>query len=306
MAKQYAFIFPGQGSQAVGMGKNLYENSDTARKVFDTAQDILKMDVRKLCFEGPEDELRQTKNTQPTISVTSIAALELLKERGFCPSVTAGHSLGEYNALYAAGAFDLSGVLSTVKQRGALMSIKNPGAMAAIIGLAEDRLKGLCEKTDSRVVIANYNAPDQLVIAGEEEVLKAVCDEAKTAGAKRVIPLVVGGAFHSPLMRTAAVEFEKYLARVPIADARFPVVMNATAEPTTDAKTIKGNLAIQILSPVRWSDSIRKIESMGVETFVEVGPGKVLTGLVKRILPDAVTASFSSMGDLPSVEALLR
>lgn len=305
MKKAVAFVFPGQGSQTVGMGKSLYLQSDIGRRVFDEASDLLKIDIRKLCFEGPEEELRQTKNTQPTITATSIACFEVLKDRGFTPRVSAGHSLGEYSALYAAGALGFEKVLKTVYQRGELMSIKNSGTMAAIIGLDEKTVQELCARSDGKVVIANYNGPDQLVVSGEETALMKICEACKAAGAKRVIPLVVSGAFHSPLTKHAALEFDKYLNGLEISDAKIPVVMNATAQPTTNATTIKENLSVQILSPVRWVHSVKKIKELGVDAFVEVGPGRVLTGLVRRILPDVVTYNFSTLEELPNLEANL-
>ncbi len=306
MKKNCAFLFPGQGSQAVGMGKNLYENSETAKNIFDRANEVLKTDIKKLCFEGPEEELKITINTQPAITVTSIAALEVIKKQNLEPSIVAGHSLGEYTALYAAGALDFENVLKTVKTRGNLMNLKDTGSMAAVIGLDESTVKKYCDQTAGRVVIANYNAPDQLVISGDKEAIQNICEELKKAGARRVVPLAVSGAFHSPLFKDVAREFENYLTGLDIAPAKVPIVMNVTAQPVSEATMIKKNISVQILSPVRWTESIKKIKEAGINTFVEVGPGKVLTGLVKRILPDITTFNFSSLSDLPAIESLCR
>jgi len=305
-----AFVFPGQGAQSVGMGRDLYESSAAAREIFELADATLGLAVTRLCFEGPEEALTATENAQPALLTVSVALLATLSERRgerasgrwgeeadalspfhpFIPSHVAGHSLGEYSALVAAGALDFPTALRLVRRRGELMAEAREGGMAAIIGLDEAPLEQICcevSTEDAPVVIANYNSPGQLVISGAAAAVERACALAKERGAKRALPLKVSAAFHSPLMRAAAEGLAAVVAQAVIVDARTPLISNVTAEPLTQADAIRRELIAQVTSPVRWIASVRRMAADGVDTFVEIGPGSVLTGLIKRIAPDA-------------------
>ncbi|HET9224706.1 MAG TPA: ACP S-malonyltransferase [Roseiflexaceae bacterium] len=300
-----AFVFPGQGSQIVGMGHDLYEASPAARAIFDHADALLGFPLTGLCFEGPEETLIATENAQPALLTVSTALLAALGDSvdvaSFLvgrSSFVAGHSLGEYSALVAAGALDFATALRLVRRRGELMAAADEGAMAAIIGLDETQLELLCREVSAEgapVVIANYNSPGQLVISGATGAVERACVLAKERGAKRALPLKVSAAFHSPLMHGAAVSLAAAVADAPIDDARVQVLSNVTAEPLTEATAIRRELVTQVSSAVRWIASVRRMTESGVDTFVEVGPGAVLTGLIKRIAPGARLLNISDM-----------
>lgn len=283
-----AFIFPGQASQFVGMAKDLYETFELARSYFDRANEILGFDLKKVCFEGPEEELKKTYITQPAIFVHSVVVNELLKEKGQTPQGVAGHSLGEYSALVAGGSLSFEDGLKLVQKRGQLMyesGKKNPGTMAALIGLSEEQVYALCDELKSEGVIqpANFNSPGQIAISGDVAVIHKAIEKAKEMGAKKAVELVVSGAFHSPLMDDARAGLQEALEKTEIKAAQVPVYTNVTAQPVTAADEIRSLLYRQLTSPVLWQKSMENMIADGFERFYEIGPGKVLTGLLKRI-----------------------
>lgn len=287
-----AGIFPGQGSQSVGMGADLVERYAIARDTFAEADATLGFSISRLCFEGPTDELKRTSNAQPALVTISTAYWRILATRGFSCGVVAGHSLGEYSALVAAGALTFADALILVRKRGELMEeagAARPGGMAAVIGVENEAVEALCAEVAAEhgaLVPANYNSPGQVVVSGETDAIAALRALGKSRGA-RVIPLPVSGAFHSPLMQSAAAAFAAVLRDVPIAVPSVPVVQNVTATPTTDPAAIRDALARQITGSVRWTQSLFAMRDIGATRFVEIGPGNVLTGLVQRTLPEA-------------------
>lgn len=306
-----AFIFPGQGVQTVGMGENLYNNSDAAHEVFSKANEILGKSITNMCFKGPDEDLKQTVNAQPAILTTSLAALEAFREkRNVVPDFVAGHSLGEYSAMYAAGVMDLENILKAIQKRAEVMdkAAKNSkGTMSAVIGLTSNKVEECLTNMSAHgvVQIANYNAPEQIVITGETDAVELSATLLKEAGAKRVIPLAVSGAFHSRLMKPAAVEFEEFIASLKIHDAKFPVITNVDAKPEIKAESFKEKMPKQICSSVYWTQTIEYMISQGVDTFFEIGQGKVLAGLNKKIATDVTTYNISDMSSLNDVLAQL-
>ena len=297
-----AYIFPGQGSQSVGMGRDVYEQSAAARAIFDQAQAVLGFDLAQLCFAGPENELTATQNAQPALLTVSVALLAAMREAGMNeqPAWTAGHSLGEYSALVAAGALEFADALRLVRRRGELMAQANEGTMAAVMGLELEPLQTICADVQDlgACVVANQNAPGQLVISGAVEAVQAASERAKAAGAKRVMPLNVSAAFHSPLMQAAAAGLAETVAITPINDATIPVIANTTAQPIRTAAEIKHELVAQVTAPVRWIDTIQTLAQHGVTQVIEIGAGSVLTGLVKRIAPDIARRNIGKFEDI--------
>lgn len=287
-----AFIFPGQGSQAIGMGKDLYDNYQEAKNVFDKVDEVLEKSISKLCFEGPEEDLKLTINTQPAILTTSIAALEVLKSKlDIEPAFVAGHSLGEYGALYESGVLSLENAFKLIAKRAELMSQAKGGAMAAVLGLSDTEVEDCLKEANEvgYVAVANYNCPGQVVITGEEDALRGAEELLMMAGAKRVIRLAVSGAFHSEKMRFAGENFAKYLEDFQLNEAKIPVITNVDAEITTTSDDFKLKMPKQIYSSVYWTQTIQKMIKNGVDTFIEIGPGKVLAGLNKKINADVKT-----------------
>ncbi|MDY2627135.1 MAG: ACP S-malonyltransferase [Lachnospiraceae bacterium] len=279
-----AFIFPGQGAQKAGMGKDFYENSETAAKIVDRACELLDLDMKALCFEE-NDRLDQTEYTQAALVTVCLAMEQVLEERGLRPDVTAGLSLGEYCAVAAAGGMRVDDAITTVRARGILMQNAVPGgkgSMAAVLGMTGEAIEAVLEKIDG-VSIANYNCPGQIVITGLKESVECAAEELKKAGARRVLPLNVSGPFHSPYLAEAGEELGRILEAVELHELSMPYVTNVTAEYVTDIGMTKSLLARQVASSVRWEQSVRNMIAGGVDTFVEVGPGKTLAGFLKKI-----------------------
>ena len=296
-----AFIFPGQGSQYVGIGKDLYEGNTIAKKLFDKADETLGFSIRKICFEGPEEELKQTKNTQPAIFLHSIILFHLINKKQF--EMTAGHSLGEYSALVATGALTFEDGLKLVRLRGELMQqagIEHTGTMAAIIGLDSKTINELCVEASSDGIVqaANFNSPGQIVVSGSTAGVRKAMDIAKTRGAKIVKELPVSGAFHSPLMESAQTGFKAALDKTKINNITIPVYANVTARPMIDADEIRSVLLKQLINPVRWEESVMNMITDGATTFVEIGPGKVIQGLVKRINSNIKILGIEKLSDI--------
>lgn len=301
-----AFVFPGQASQYVGMGKDLYENSEIAREIFDKAEEILGFELKKICFEGPEDELKQTRITQPAIFVHSYVVAKLLNGK-LKADMVAGHSLGEYSALAYAGVLSFEDALKIVKLRGELMQKageENPGTMAAIIGLDDKTVYEICSKINDGIVQpANFNAPGQVVISGDIPSVRKAMELAQNAGAKMVKELVVSGAFHSPLMESAKERLKEALGEIEFRKPSVPIYFNVTAKPTFDVDEIRNLLYRQITSPVLWSQIITNMFSDGASKFYEIGPGKVLQGLIKRIVPNAEISGFDKFKEIQNLSA---
>ena len=309
MTKKIAFLFPGQGAQSVGMGKDLYETYGIAKNVYDTADKILGKSITTLCFEGPEEDLKQTVNTQPCIVTTSIAALEALKsELNIIPDYAAGHSLGEYCAMYAAGVMNLETTLKAIQKRADLMGSTKGGAMAAVLNAPEGSVEEALKEASSvgYVDVANHNSPVQVVITGDEAAVSKAGEILLAKGARRVVPLAVSGAFHSKFMEKAGKEFEKFAADLELNDALLPVVTNVDAQPTKNASDFRAKMPKQIYSSVHWTQTIQKMTEDGVEIFIEIGPGKVLAGLNKKIAPEAKVFNVFDKASLDNTIAALK
>lgn len=347
MTAHIAFLFPGQGSQAVGMGADIFEASNAARRVFEAADEALGFSLSSLCFSGPDETLRETINAQPAIVTVSLALLAALQEAlssssgdatprdsssqavyswtsPLTPSFTAGHSVGEYAALVTSGALAMQDAIKLVRERGRLMHHEGtvcPGSMAAIIGMDEEPLQDVCRDSTAqasagldanahigqgKVAVANYNAPGQIVISGEQSALNVAMEMAKARGAKRVIPLAVSGAFHSPVMQPAAAGLAEAIATTTVHDATIPVIGNITATPLTSTQDIRHELAQQIASPVQWIRTIAYLADAGVTTFIEIGPGQALTGMVKRIAKGVTTINIGNVADLEKAVTTIR
>lgn len=290
MTKKIAFLFPGQGSQFVGMGRDLYSNYSSAKKVFDTADEVLGKSVSKLCFEGPEETLKQTANTQPAIVTMSIAALEALKSKlNITPHFTAGHSLGEYCAMFCSGVMDLKTTLKAIQKRASLMSEVKGGMMAAVLNAPEGSVEKAIKEASKLgyIDIANYNSPVQVVLTGDEIAVQKAGEILLESGARRFVPLAVSGAFHSKYVENAGKEFERFVSELTLKDASIPVITNVDAAETIVSDEFRQKMPKQMYSSVHWTQTIQKMVTNGVDTFIEIGPGKVLTGLNKKIAPEA-------------------
>ena len=302
-----AFLFPGQGAQTVGMGKDLYDAVPAAKAIFDEADQALGFPLSQLCFEGPMETLTQTINTQPAILTASVAAFEAardaLQTKGLTPSFTAGHSLGEYSALVAAGSMTFTDAVKLVRERGRLMQAagdEREGAMAAVMGMPEDQLQAICEANG--VDMANLNSAEQIVISGSKEGIEAAQKAAEEGGARRVVPLAVSAAFHSSLMDPAVPGMRTALESASISAPTYPVIGNVTAQPLETADEITDELARQIRSSVQWFRTVEYLRDNGVTMFVEIGPGKVLTGLVKRTFAEAEVMNIGTLEELEELK----
>lgn len=303
------FVFPGQGSQYVGMGLELYNEFDIARETFEEASDILGFDISEICFEDKSDELKLTINSQPSILTVSIAALRVLsRETDIKADYVAGHSLGEYTALVASGAFEFRDAIRVVRKRGEFMQNAVPvgvGSMSAVLGLGDKVIEEICLKVSrdgSIVSPANFNAPGQIVISGNIEAVERASELAKKNGAKKIIPLEVSAPFHCALMQPAAERLSRVLEDINVSDLKIPIVRNIDARINSDSSKVKGNLVEQVTSPVRWRESIEYLFEMGVRRFLEIGPGQVLSGLIKRSVQDPIVSNIENLTQLESLK----
>jgi [acyl-carrier-protein] S-malonyltransferase len=335
MTSQVAFLFPGQGSQAVGMGADIFATSAAAKRVFETVDEALGFPLSTLCFQGPEETLRKTINAQPAIVTVSLAYLAAFQEAlspsasswssPLTPDFTAGHSVGEFAALVVAGALDLQETARLVRERGRLMDAEEtacPGGMAAVIGLEAEPLQEVCQEAtrqltggldeqtshpgQGQVIVANYNAPGQIVISGEQRALALAAELAKARGARRVIPLSVSGAFHSPVMYPAVSGLAQALTMAGLHDAALPIISNITATPLTKAEDLRSELSEQLAAPVQWIRTIEYLSSAGSTTFIEIGPGQALTGMIKRIVKGARMINIGNVAEVEKAVALVR
>ncbi len=290
-----AYVFPGQGSQFSGMGKDLYENNEIAKSLFDKADEILGFPITQIMFTGSDEELKQTKVTQPAVFLHSVILAKVL---GVNPDAVAGHSLGEFSALVVAGALSFEDGLRLVAKRAMAMQKcceNHPGGMAAILGLDDSTIEQICDSIDGVVVAANYNCPGQLVISGADEAVDAACVKLKEAGARRALRLPVGGAFHSPLMEAARAELEQAIAEVEFHTPTCPIYQNVDAMPQTEPEIIKANIIAQLTAPVRWTQIAKNMIADGYNNFTELGPGAVLQGMIKKVSTEVSVESKSNM-----------
>ena len=306
--RKIAFLFAGQGAQTIGMGQDLAENFPCANAIFDEASEALGMDMKQLIWHGDAETLMITENTQPAILTMSVAALRILEEKGIRADVCAGLSLGEYSAHVASGSLHFLDAVSLVKKRGKYMQEEVPvgkGAMAAIIGLSNEAVDEVCQKAGAFGICegANYNCPGQVAISGEKAAIEKACEIAKEMGAKRAVPLAVSGPFHSSMLKGAGEKLAKELSKVPVFDMNIPVITNVTADYVENTDAIKDILAKQVSCSVRWEDGIRRMIADGVDTFIEIGPGKALSGFMKRI---DKTKTICNVADMASLEATLQ
>lgn len=304
MNRRIAFLFPGQGSQKVGMGKDFFDRFTVARQVYQAADQALDFPISEICFDGPEEELKKTENTQPAILTTSIAILRVCEQFGLRAEMAAGHSLGEYSALVAAQSLRFDDAVKTVRQRGRLMVEAVPygkGTMAAVLKLDRETVRRICKETEGVVEPANYNNSTEIVISGEVHAVRAAGEKLKAAGAMKVVELNVSGPFHSSLLQPASDGLAKILEAIEIADPTLTVLANYTAEPSVNAAMVRENLIRQVAGAVKWQDSVEKMIAAGIDTFVEIGTGGILKGMMKRIDKNATALSIDSVEALESV-----
>jgi len=304
-----AFLFPGQGSQYVGMGRALYDADPQARELFEQAEAVTGLPLLRLCFEGPMEELTETVNLQPAVTMVNLALFNALKRAGVAPDCVAGHSLGEYSALHAAGVLTAADTLRAVQERGRVMQREaeaHPGAMAAVIGLAREQLVEMLAPLAAQgaLALANFNTPEQIVISGDQHLIEAACAALKEAKV-RAVPLAVSGAWHSPLMAAAGPDFAAFLATLTFSPAVCPVLLNVTGSPETDPAKIHRFMTLQLTSGVMWTAIIAHMQALGVDTYVEVGPKNVLKGLVRKCLPKDSPAAFHNVEDPAGMEKFL-
>jgi [acyl-carrier-protein] S-malonyltransferase len=309
--KKIAFLFPGQGSQAVGMGLDLYQEYDFVREIFDMVDETTKTNISRLCFKGPMEDLTLTVNLQPAVTAVNLACLAALAKEGIQPDLTAGHSLGEYSALHAASVLSPLDTCKLVFKRGHLMhreASKHEGAMYAILGLEIDVVRDIVDeaKENGVVAVANHNTATQIVITGSPDAVKHASELAGARGAKKAIPLAVSGAWHSELIRGAEEDFQAFLEEIPFEPPKAPVVFNVTADYASEPSEMKDIMARQLCSPVRWYDSVCKMQDEGIETFVEVGPKRVLTGLLRKIIPDSYPHEVHNVDGMKNLERFLK